>query len=663
MSVPTESDHLSERAASAQPESTPTRPTLAIATAAASAVPFRVHARTTSLDATNRARNPSPLCQLPASAINATSSPVTPRPKSSEVDANEINDTNVIVSILEEERAKGSVSLNLSDRHLTALPPDIGQLVLLERLGLSNNLLTSLPMEIMGLAHLRYLNLRSNQIREFPMSICRLPTLEILDISRNKLKRLPASFGNLINLKVLSLARNRLQQLPQYVGSMTHLKVLKIEHNPLQWPPPEVLQNPTDVPHETWVQTFKEFLLAENPYPEPPDSKSKREGLSIATDRLKYSESIATPSSARSRYTFTDYEPTAAFNSDASLASGTKNDCCSHIQNHLRHKRQNPASHLRSRDGRHASAETMESLAYALSKLYSATSSLLMELNDASGGNERILVDICANVDDLNNTTIALISLVSSVQHQHQPFSSHSDSSLFDYTTPDDLSTTATTPPATTSAMRSVATSALHSASQLVRAIRASTDPLIQSLDVRITRTLLSDWYLANVELADAMRTFETLVDPPPDSRRTLTGLPATHAATQSNASRPASPLAQPPTIRDIAKNAAGAASHILVLLKNVPQDIVAANPAEHPNEQATQQQPTLAAAGALAKELLDSMHHVQDCTKRISDALPPLDSPATADIKAQRKVAEESSHFIKVPIFAFVPFMSVLGC
>ncbi|RKO91974.1 hypothetical protein BDK51DRAFT_14362, partial [Blyttiomyces helicus] len=70
-----------------------------------------------------------------------------------------------------EEKAKGTVSLNLSQRDLALLPPEIGDLIDLERqipLGLSNNLLTTLPPEMPKLSHLRYLNLRSNGFREFP---------------------------------------------------------------------------------------------------------------------------------------------------------------------------------------------------------------------------------------------------------------------------------------------------------------------------------------------------------------------------------------------------------------------------------------------------------------------------------------------------------------
>ncbi|KAI8822235.1 uncharacterized protein EV422DRAFT_566668 [Fimicolochytrium jonesii] len=228
---------------------------------------FRIHSRTTSLDAAQQRQKTS---RAPATAqVLSTSSPAPPSVVPDSIvkaergvapEAEE--DVEAVGKILEEERVKGSVSLNLSERKLAQLPPEIQALVTLERLGLSNNLLASLPYEITGLTHLRYLNLRANQFREFPTCICELPSLEILDISRNKLKGLPSSFGKLMNLKVLSVARNRIQVLPKYLGSMPQLKVLKIEHNPVQWPPPVVVQCPPDLPHEVWLQKFKEYMTA-----------------------------------------------------------------------------------------------------------------------------------------------------------------------------------------------------------------------------------------------------------------------------------------------------------------------------------------------------------------------------------------------------------------
>ena len=171
-----------------------------------------------------------------------------------------IEDKDLVSQLLIEEAARGSTSVNLTDRQLTSVPTEITQLTLLERLGLGNNALTVLPRDLNKLSHLRYLNLKSNQLREIPICLTELPLLEILDISRNKIKRFPIAPGNLIHLKVWSLSKNRITHIPNYITQMEKLVLLKVDRNPIQWPPLAIAEMKDDAQPEIWLRALKAFL-------------------------------------------------------------------------------------------------------------------------------------------------------------------------------------------------------------------------------------------------------------------------------------------------------------------------------------------------------------------------------------------------------------------
>jgi len=78
---------------------------------------------------------------------------------------------NNLVHVIESEREKGTVEMNLSERQITELPPEIGLLTELKKLKLYDNLLTRIPFEITYLSNLKYLNLKSNRLKEFPEAV------------------------------------------------------------------------------------------------------------------------------------------------------------------------------------------------------------------------------------------------------------------------------------------------------------------------------------------------------------------------------------------------------------------------------------------------------------------------------------------------------------
>ena len=75
--------------------------------------------------------------------------------------------------------------VNLFDKNLTTLPPEIGNLKNLEYLSLGSNELTTIPKEIGNLTNLEVLWLTGNQLTTIPPEIGNLKNLIRLDLNRN----------------------------------------------------------------------------------------------------------------------------------------------------------------------------------------------------------------------------------------------------------------------------------------------------------------------------------------------------------------------------------------------------------------------------------------------------------------------------------------------
>ena len=73
-----------------------------------------------------------------------------------------------LLEFLKSESIKCSNNINLANRNLMKLVPEISMFTNLERIALNNNKLVNLPIELQSLTLLRYINLRSNSLKEFP---------------------------------------------------------------------------------------------------------------------------------------------------------------------------------------------------------------------------------------------------------------------------------------------------------------------------------------------------------------------------------------------------------------------------------------------------------------------------------------------------------------
>jgi hypothetical protein len=116
--------------------------------------------------------------------------------------------------------------LNIANRQLGSLPPDIGSLENLESLNACRNRLSALPPTMAHLSNLRALYLASNQFTEFPPVLLQLRNLTVLDLGSNRLEGLPREIGTLSQLQILDVRDNPLRSLPEEIRTLRNLKSL-----------------------------------------------------------------------------------------------------------------------------------------------------------------------------------------------------------------------------------------------------------------------------------------------------------------------------------------------------------------------------------------------------------------------------------------------------
>lgn len=124
------------------------------------------------------------------------------------------------------------VHLALFGNKLTELPPEISELVHLERLFLSYNQLKELPCAIGDLKALTHLSLSHNQLSHIPKEIGKLIKLDFLTLSYNHIQDLPIEICLLVCLEELGLSDNQLKALPKEFRKLIKLQYLMLRNNP-----------------------------------------------------------------------------------------------------------------------------------------------------------------------------------------------------------------------------------------------------------------------------------------------------------------------------------------------------------------------------------------------------------------------------------------------
>ena len=147
-----------------------------------------------------------------------------------------------LLHIIEEASQNRITTLDLSNKELEELPPEIGQLTYLNELYLSGNKLTALPSEIGRLTRLTELDLSSNKLITLVPEIGQLIHLNELNLRGNQLATLLPEIGQLIHLNELDLRSNKLTDLPSEIGYLTQLNTLYLSYNHLTTLPPEIGQ-------------------------------------------------------------------------------------------------------------------------------------------------------------------------------------------------------------------------------------------------------------------------------------------------------------------------------------------------------------------------------------------------------------------------------------
>ena len=136
----------------------------------------------------------------------------------------------------------GLTDLWLHDNQLTTVPSEIGLLSELETLNLENNLLSAIPPEIWQLTSLRRLFLGSNQLFTVPPEIRQLPQLKELNLYNTQLTIIPPEIGQLKKLSYLGLQFNQIMVIPPEIWQLPQLTKLHLSGNPLKNIPSEIWQ-------------------------------------------------------------------------------------------------------------------------------------------------------------------------------------------------------------------------------------------------------------------------------------------------------------------------------------------------------------------------------------------------------------------------------------
>ncbi|KAL3863250.1 hypothetical protein ACJMK2_005015 [Sinanodonta woodiana] len=144
-----------------------------------------------------------------------------------------------ILKTIEQTKALGANTLDLSNQGLLIVPSELLELTNLEHLYLEGNQLTSIPDDFFD----------------------RLPNLKWLDLRHNYLIRLPSVFtGRHQNLRNLLLEGNNLRTLPLELGMIKTLNGLNITNNPLEFPPATVIEKGT----AEILKFLREMMAAKN---------------------------------------------------------------------------------------------------------------------------------------------------------------------------------------------------------------------------------------------------------------------------------------------------------------------------------------------------------------------------------------------------------------
>ena len=127
--------------------------------------------------------------------------------------------------------------LEIAERALTSLPPQLSRLSELVTLIVSNNALATLPDEIGKLSKLRNLEAAGNELIALPKTLAEVTGLQVIDVSSNKLTDI-APLATLEGLVAVNAGHNEISDLPLAWGKLEHMQTLSCPHNRIVTMPP-----------------------------------------------------------------------------------------------------------------------------------------------------------------------------------------------------------------------------------------------------------------------------------------------------------------------------------------------------------------------------------------------------------------------------------------
>ena len=139
-----------------------------------------------------------------------------------------------VSELIKQAGREKSVSLVLSNKQLTSIPPEVFDLKSLKSLDLSNNALKIIPSEISKLKSLSWLDISRNQLMQLPAEIGELRQLTSLNLSANHLTKVPSEIKNLRQLTSLDLSENHLSSVTINIKHLTSLTQLDLSKNRLK---------------------------------------------------------------------------------------------------------------------------------------------------------------------------------------------------------------------------------------------------------------------------------------------------------------------------------------------------------------------------------------------------------------------------------------------
>ena len=130
--------------------------------------------------------------------------------------------------------------LALKENHITAVEPNIGDLVKLKDLDLSCNRISQIAPQIEKCTNIKKLELQQNQLDHIPRNVFRI--LELLDfnVSNNNLRGLPTAICYCQSILELRMSHNQIETIPNDIGNLIALELLDVSSNLLRALPPSI---------------------------------------------------------------------------------------------------------------------------------------------------------------------------------------------------------------------------------------------------------------------------------------------------------------------------------------------------------------------------------------------------------------------------------------